>query len=217
MSKDIIEYLNEYQKGYPVAARLSRYVQLADAIEANDDNSLSIKLLKNYVGRCNDALETDDIDLFAQSFEYVIRYAVELNLPQYDAVKQRERGRKGGKAGKGKHSYFANMLMEICDQIGSTKNSHVLQAWRRLNNRHDCDYMDENSVWYTYELWGKQLFSRDNFSPDEEYFTMWMPDNKFEYYYLDEIANCEKQATLGQIRTALARIRKSGYKPKSKK
>ncbi len=215
------------QEGYPVAARLNRYLKLATAYKdkANESEALTIKLLENYIGLCRAALEQSDIDHFAQSFEWVIRYAVELNLPQRDKIKQRNRGAKGGKAGKGKRGYFATMLTDICNEISSTKNKDVLQYWRRYDDRDGYMFAPEDSAWEVYELWADwrgstapgwnskdMRHSSADGSHSDRLLAPSRKDNEFEYYYLDKSRGLdeakETPASLEHIRSALYKIRK---------
>lgn len=78
--------LKRYEQEYPAAARLNRYFDLAQALKttATESEAGVIKLLETYIQLSKQALDKNDIDHFAQSFENVIRYAVELNLPAHD-------------------------------------------------------------------------------------------------------------------------------------
>ena len=103
-SAKIRQDFERFIREYPARAKVQHYVQEAkkrQPVEASPRLQDQIRLLLTEAKIAEKAIEAQDLDLFAQAFERIIRHSIDLQLPKFaDAVKAKLRSDTGkGKLG----------------------------------------------------------------------------------------------------------------------
>ena len=95
MDGDIRQVLEEYMRNYPVAIRLQNYVHKAEQQQRTETKINELQLIKELLaeaGQARQAIDSQDMDRFAQAFERVMRraFVLEILTEHYFTQKKRK-------------------------------------------------------------------------------------------------------------------------------
>ncbi len=120
-------------------------------------------------------------------------------------------GRRGGKASKRPPGALRRILLEVCEEVGSTENRDVFRYWQTYETSDRADNAPERNCWFCHGLYAWPLVSND---PGNAYILKMLPvpDYKYTYYYFD--GKHEQETDAHRIRQTLHRIRKANKRLK---
>jgi hypothetical protein len=92
---DIRQVFDRYMREYPAKVRLQHYVHQAEIRQETETKVFELQLIKELLaeaGQARQAIDSQDLDHFAQAFERVMRRAFVLKIIDFEAAIKKEQG-----------------------------------------------------------------------------------------------------------------------------
>jgi hypothetical protein len=198
--------LEQYGDEYTAPRRVQKYRDAALTRLEGETDGDAIDALKWLITWADDAavaLQADDTDRFAQSFERVLRQAIDLGLPAVEKAHRREWASKAGKASRRPYGPLRKLLVKVCKEIGSTDNRAVFGYWKKFASPSATAFAPEGTCSREHEMYAAPPSYHDPDAP----FSDTVPDNEYQFGY--DYGLEAHEATAQQIRNTLHQIRKS--------